>query len=126
MSVVLVIVGLVVGLAVGWLYATSRSAAEIARLDATLRAARDGEERLGQSLRALSADTARDQQIALGHLIAPLADSLARYERRVLEMEHDRVDAYAELRTEVRSVAGASADLRTETSHLVAALRAPQ
>ncbi|HKE63441.1 MAG TPA: DNA recombination protein RmuC [Micromonosporaceae bacterium] len=126
MSVVLVIVGLVVGLAVGWLYATSRSAAEIARLDATLRAARDGEERLGQSLRALSADAARDQQIALGHLIAPLADSLARYERRVLEMEHDRVDAYAELRTEVRSVAGASADLRTETSHLVAALRAPQ
>jgi DNA recombination protein RmuC len=41
-------------------------------------------------------------------------------------MERDRVDAYAELRTELRTVAGASTDLRTETSHLVAALRAPQ
>ena len=50
MSVVLLIVGLAVGAALGLLYAKSRSAAEIARLDATLRAARDGEERLGQSL----------------------------------------------------------------------------
>jgi DNA recombination protein RmuC len=126
MAIALMIVGLAIGLALGWLYATSRSAGEIARLDATLRAARDGEQRLGQSLRALSADAARDQQIALGHLIAPLTDTLARYEHRVLEMERDRVDAYAELRTELRAVAGTSSDLRNETSHLVAALRAPQ
>ncbi|HEY9482779.1 MAG TPA: DNA recombination protein RmuC [Micromonosporaceae bacterium] len=126
MSLVLLIVGLAVGAALGLLYAKSRSAAEIARLDATLRAARDGEERLGQSLRMLSADAARDQQIALGQLVAPLADTLSRYERRVLEMERDRVDAYAELRTELRTVAGVSGELRSQTSHLVAALRAPQ
>ena len=126
MSVLLVMLGVAIGTAIGFLYAKSRSAPEIARLDATLRATREGEERLGQSLRALSADAARDQHITLGHLIAPLAESLQRYERRVLEIERDRVDAYAELRTEVRTVATVSGDLRTETSHLVSALRAPQ
>ncbi len=36
------------------------------------------------------------------------------------------MDAYAELRTEVRTMSGVSCELRTETSQLVAALRAPQ
>jgi DNA anti-recombination protein RmuC len=44
----------------------------------------------------------------------------------VVELERDRVDAYAELRTEVRQVQGISSQLRSETSQLVAALRAPQ
>src|SRR5215468_4936708 len=126
MSVVLLVVGLVVGAALGFLFAHSRSAARVAGLDATLRAAREGEERLGQSLRLLSADAARDQHAALGQLIAPLQDTLQRYESRVLDLERDRVDAYAELRTELRQVAGVSSELRTETSQLVAALRAPQ
>ena len=56
----------------------------------------------------------------------PLQESLRHYEARVIELERDRVDAYAELRTEVRTMAGVSGDLRTETSQLVAALRAPQ
>ena len=61
----------------GW-HAQARSAAEIAGLDATLRAARDGEERLAASLRALARPTpTRDQQIALGHLIAPLQETFA-------------------------------------------------
>jgi DNA recombination protein RmuC len=126
MSVVVLIIGLILGAGLGWLAARSRSAAEIARLDATLRAAREGEERLGQSLRALSQDAARDQQMALYQLISPLRESLHRYEDRVVEMERDRVDAYAELRTEVRAMTGISGQLRSETSQLVAALRAPQ
>jgi DNA recombination protein RmuC len=126
MLLVMLLVGLVVGVALGLLLARSRTSTEIARLDATLQAARDGEERLSQALRALSQDAARDQQIQLGHMIAPLQDSLNRYERRVVELERDRVDAYAELRTEVRQVQGISTELRNETSQLVAALRAPQ
>lgn len=126
MSFVMLLTGVAIGVALGWFAARSRASTEIARLDATLQAARDGEDRLSQSLRALSQDAARDQHTALGHLIAPLRDSLHRYEQRVVELERDRVDAYAELRTEVKQMYGVSSQLRTETSQLVAALRAPQ
>ncbi len=126
MAVLLLFVGLVLGAALGWLAARSRSATDIARLDATLRATREGEERLAQSLRAVAGDAARDQHAALGHLMAPLQENLQRYERRVLDLERDRVDAYAELRTEVRVMNAVAGGLRTETSQLVAALRAPQ
>jgi DNA recombination protein RmuC len=126
MAVVLVLVGLVAGAALGWLAARARSAVEVARLDATLRATREGEARLDASLRALSHEAAREQQVGLGQLLAPLQESLHRYERRVVQVENARVDAYAELRTEVRQMQSLSTELRTETSQLVAALRAPQ
>ncbi len=119
------IVGLVVGAALGWLAARARSAAEVARLDATLRATRDGEARLEQALRALSHDAVRDQHDSLNDLLTPLREAIHRYERRVVEVENDRVDAYAELRTEVRQMQKASAALSASTSQLVAALRAP-
>lgn len=126
MAVVFVLLGLVVGAALGWFAARARSAAQIARLDATLQASRQGEDRLAQSLRALSHEAAREQQAGLAQLLDPLRETLARYERRVVEVEHARVDAYAELRTEVRQMHSVSAALRTETGQLVAALRAPQ
>ena len=100
MPLLLVIVGLIVGAALGWLAARARSAAEVARLDATLRATRDGEVRLEQALRALSHEAVRDQQSSLTQLLTPLREAIHRYERRVVEVENDRVDAYAELRTE--------------------------
>jgi DNA recombination protein RmuC len=125
-ALLLVIVGLLVGGALGWLAARARSAAEVARLDATLRATRDGEVRLEQSLRALSHEAARDQQDSLSRLLTPLQETIHRYERRVVEMEADRVDAYAELRTEVRQMQKVSTALSTSTGQLVAALRAPQ
>jgi DNA recombination protein RmuC len=126
MLVLMLIIGLSIGLALGWLASQSRSAAAVARLEATLTASKEGEERLASSLRGLAADAARDQHVALSHLIAPLQESLRHYELRVIDLERDRVDAYAELRTEVRTMSGVSAGLRTETSQLVAALRAPQ
>lgn len=126
MSLIMLIVGLVIGVVLGLLIARSRASTEIARLDATLRATREGEERLSHALRALGHEAARDQQLQMSRLIAPLEESLRRYEQRVVELERERVDAYAELRTEVRQVQGISSELRTETSQLVAALRAPQ
>ncbi len=126
MPLVMLLAGLVLGIALGLLFARSRASTDIARLDATLRATRDGEQRLTQALRALSQDAARDQQIQLGHLVTPLQDSLDRYERRIVDLERERLDSYAELRTEVRQVQGISSELRNETSQLVSALRAPQ
>ncbi|MBO0867861.1 MAG: DNA recombination protein RmuC [Micromonosporaceae bacterium] len=118
--------GLVVGAALGWLAARVRSAADVARLSATLEAMREGEARLERSLRVLSHDAARDQQESLGQLLRPLHDIIDRYERRVVAMEAERVDSYAELRTEVRDMRAVSTALSTSTSQLVAALRAPQ
>lgn len=125
-TLALVVVCLAVGAALGWLAARARSATEIARLDATLRAAREGESRLEQSLRALSYEATTQSQEAVARAVAPLHETLRRYEARVAELERERVDAYAELREQVRSMSVVSGELRAETKQLVAALRAPQ
>jgi DNA recombination protein RmuC len=117
---------LLVGGALGWLVARLRSAADIARLEATVQARREGEERLEQSLRALSYESTAQSQEAVARAVAPLHETLQRYEQRVTELERERVDAYAELREQVRSMGAVSSELRTETKQLVAALRAPQ
>ncbi len=123
---VVVIVCLGTGGALGWLLARSRAAADLARLEATLEATRDGEQRLEASLRALSFESTAQSQEAVARAVAPLHDALRRYEQRVAELEHDRVDAYAELREQVRAMNAVAGGLQTETKQLVAALRAPQ
>ncbi|WP_092552556.1 DNA recombination protein RmuC [Actinoplanes derwentensis] len=125
-TLAVVLACLAAGGAVGWLAARGRAATDIARLEATLEAARDGEDRLEQSLRALSYEATVQSQEAVARAVAPLHDTLRRYEDRVAQLEHDRVDAYAELREQVRSMGAVSGELRTETRQLVAALRAPQ
>ncbi len=125
-TLAVVLVCLAAGGAVGWLAARARAATDIARLEATVEAARDGEQRLEQSLRSLSYEATVQSQEAVARAVAPLHDTLRRYEDRVAQLEHDRVDAYAELREQVRSMGAVSGELRTETRQLVAALRAPQ
>ncbi|RZU50222.1 DNA recombination protein RmuC [Krasilnikovia cinnamomea] len=125
-TVAVVIVCLGVGAALGWLAARLRAAADIARLEATVEAGRAGEQRLEQSMRALSYEATAQSQEAVARAVAPLHDALRRYEQRIGELERDRVDAYAELREQVRSMGAVSGELRTETKQLVAALRAPQ
>jgi DNA recombination protein RmuC len=117
---------LLVGAALGWLAARVRAATDIARLEATVKAQRDGEGRLEQSLRSLSYEATAQSQEAVARAVAPLHETLRRYEQRVAELEHERVDAYAELREQVRAMGAVSGELRTETKQLVAALRAPQ
>ena len=125
-ELVLVVVCLAAGVALGWLAARSRSAAEIARLDATLRATREGEARLERSLRALSYEASEHNQQAVALAVAPLKEALQRYEGRVAELERDRVGAYEGLRAQVHAMHEVSTELRTETRQLVSALRAPQ
>jgi DNA recombination protein RmuC len=117
---------LAVGAALGWLAARLRAAVDIARLEATVQARRDGEERLEQAMRALSYESAAQSQEAVALAVTPLHETLRRYELRVAELERERIDAYAELREQVRAMGAVSGELRTETKQLVAALRAPQ
>jgi DNA recombination protein RmuC len=125
-TLAVVITCLAVGAALGWLAARLRAAADIARLEATVQAGRDGEARLEQSMKALSYEATAQSQEAVARAVAPLHEALRRYEQRIGELEHDRVDAYAELREQVRTMGAVSGELRTETKQLVAALRAPQ
>ncbi|MEV0718561.1 DNA recombination protein RmuC [Asanoa sp. NPDC050611] len=125
-TVAVVVLCLAIGAAAGWFAALSRSSARIARLEATIESAREGEGRLEQSMRALSFEATVQSQEAVARAVAPLHDTLRRYELRVAELERERVDAYAELREQVRAMSTVSGELRTETKQLVAALRAPQ
>ncbi|MFF3866911.1 DNA recombination protein RmuC [Micromonospora sp. NPDC001898] len=125
-TLAVVVFCLTFGCALGWFAARSRAAADIARLEATLAATREGEGRLEQSMRALSYEATAQSQEAVARAVAPLHDTLRRYEQRVADLEHVRVDAYAELREQVRAMNTVSGELRTETKQLVAALRAPQ
>ncbi|MGA8117642.1 MAG: DNA recombination protein RmuC [Actinocatenispora sp.] len=125
-TLVVALICLAAGIVIGVLHARSRSAVDIARLQERLATANAGEQRLEQSLRTLTHDAAREQKETLGTLVAPLRESLSRYEREISEMERSRIGAYAELRTQLREVAGTSDQLRTQTGQLVSALRAPQ
>jgi DNA recombination protein RmuC len=118
-TLAVVVVCLAAGGALGWLAAQARVSAHLAALQATVRATRDSEAQLERSMRALSYEATAQSHEAVARAVAPLHGMLQRYETRVAELERDRVDAYAELRT-------VSTELRDETKQLVAALRAPQ
>ena len=65
------------------------------------------------------------RQQAIGELVAPVKSSLEKFEQQISGLEKARVDAYATLTEQVRSLAGAQDQLRHETANLVKALRAP-
>ncbi|MEV6925981.1 DNA recombination protein RmuC [Dactylosporangium sp. NPDC051485] len=124
-NLLLLLVGLITGAALGWFAARSRAAVDLAKLEATLQATRDGEARLEASLRGLTLEARGQTQDAVADAVTPLHEALVRYERRVSDLEKDRVGAYEALREQVRAMHEVSGELRTETHRLVAALRAP-
>jgi DNA recombination protein RmuC len=129
MEAVVIIVGgaaLLAGAVIGWLAARVKSASESGQLRATLAASRAAEQRLEQSLRALSQDAISQNNAVFAQLVAPIRESLAKVEEQVGDVERRRVDAYAALRQQVLHMHETSEQLRTETSQLVSALRAPQ
>ncbi|MEM9784237.1 MAG: DNA recombination protein RmuC, partial [Pseudomonadota bacterium] len=66
------------------------------------------------------------EQNAIARLVDPLAETLARFENRLCEVESAREGAYAALTTQMNALAEGSAGLRSETARLVQALRAPK
>lgn len=77
-----------------------------------------------------AADQAFEEQMAaraddVDRLVRPVTDALTRVERQLSDTERQRAQAYGELREQVRSMGQTSDLLRTETSSLVTALRAP-
>lgn len=63
---------------------------------------------------------------AIEKAMAPLGESLKRYDEALKLLEKDRLQSYQELRMQARSLAEGQEKLRKETGNLVTALRQPQ
>jgi DNA recombination protein RmuC len=63
---------------------------------------------------------------AIGELVGPVKETLAKFEQQVAGIEKSRIDAYATLTEQVRALAESQGQLKSETANLVKALRAPQ
>ena len=81
--------------------------------------------KLGEFQRSASSDLERRQQ-AVGELVRPIQESLARVDGKLQEVEKERVASYAGLVEQVRAMAQTQQALHAETGNLVKALRAPQ
>jgi DNA recombination protein RmuC len=81
--------------------------------------------KLGEFQQSASSDLERRQQ-AVGDLVRPIQESLARVDGKLQEVEKERVASYAGLVEQVRAMAQTQQALHAETGNLVQALRAPQ
>ncbi len=113
MEIALLLLGLAVGAAFGWLLARARVAG-LAAETVLLR------ERLA------AADDTVDERHDLAVTVAPLREALTKVESHLRELEGARVHAYASLTEQVGFARAASEALGAQTASLVTALRAPQ
>jgi len=134
------LLGILIGAALGYLYARSRLSA--AGLNDQL-----GDRFAALSAQALDASTARFLQVAEGrlaaansrsaselevrraaveHLVEPLRETLARVESQLRESDAARVQSNAALAEQVAIARHASEQLRVQTQQLVTALRRPE
>ena len=65
------------------------------------------------------------RQQAVGELVQPIRETLARYEQQIQEMERARREAYGGLKAQVQSLLVSQQRLQVETGNLVKALRTP-
>jgi DNA recombination protein RmuC len=150
------LLGIVIGAAIGYLFARGRLAAATASAEARARAAEDraalidgqlAERFQALSAQALDASTSRFLQVAEGrlaaanataageletrraaveHLVGPLKETLARVEAQLRESDADRTRSHAALAEQVSIARQSSEQLRVQTQALVTALRRPE
>ncbi len=143
---------LMIGLLAGFLLGAAVAAALLrSRAEERVRAARDAQERLSASFKALSAealqanmsqlaDMAQAQlrtaqaeakgdlekrQQAVEQLVAPLREQLGRVDAQLVRLDQERRESRGALSAQLRSLAETGEKLRTETGALVTALRKP-
>jgi DNA recombination protein RmuC len=80
--------------------------------------------KLNEARTAARGDLSQREQ-AFAALLGPLQETLARYERGLLEMEVERKGAYASLNERVAALHAGHEQLAKETRNLVTALRSP-
>jgi DNA recombination protein RmuC len=119
-AVLLALFALLLGIGVGWRLAR----AQLRELFGAQAA--EALHRNGESLAALAESRLGQREQAVDALVAPLTESLARVQQQLTEVERGRASSDAALREQVLDMRAASESLRTQTSALVTALRAPQ
>jgi DNA recombination protein RmuC len=135
------LLGIVIGVAIGYLFARSRGAAAEERARGAQERAALIEGQLGErfealSARALDASTTRFLEVAEGrlenrraaveNLVEPLKQTLARVEEQLRESDAARVRSHAALAEQVHLARQTSEALRDQTQALVTALRRPE
>ena len=146
-NIVVGLIGLAIGVALGWLIAQLRTSQRIAETTSAARVATErlkaaekiatDRDALATLFKALSAQSMADQNERATQsaqrtmsdaqrLLAPVSLALERLDRRLAEVEQERTDMTASLREQVAGVSTAGESLRKETASLVAALRKPQ
>jgi DNA recombination protein RmuC len=83
------------------------------------------EAQFARSATAAGGDLAQRQQ-AIDAMVGPLREALGRVQQQLTDAEKGRATSDTALREQVLAMSHASEQVRTETSHLVNALRAPQ
>ncbi|NLU83791.1 DNA recombination protein RmuC [Rhodococcus sp. HNM0569] len=121
---------LVLGAALGWLAHSARAGAALAAARAELRAVRENEALVRESVRSAGEDAARSHSGAFGdriaELVGPLQHAVGALADQVEDVERHRIHAYARLTEQVEGMHRTSHALSSQTGQLVTALRAPQ
>jgi DNA recombination protein RmuC len=154
-AVSLFLTGFVLGLIFLWLFMRGRiseleAARKLAEINLTSAQAAPG--KVGENFQALAAEALRSnqqsflesarstletvrvemtgdltqRQTAVETVVRPLAESLAKLEAQIHELESARQRAYGGLEQQLQTMAQREIDLQKETASLVTALRAPQ
>lgn len=139
--IVVLLLGVAIGCAIGYLFAKSRLAAADERARGAEEKARLIEGQLAErfealSARAVDASTARFLDVAEGRLenrraaveslVEPLKETLARVEAQLRDSDEARARSHAALAEQVHLARQTSEQLRTQTQALVTALRRPE
>lgn len=124
MEFLIALLTLAAGLVIGWLLARQRGTAALHAAVTDAAAVRAG-------IDAEREATAHREQLLMGNgnlaaLVAPLRDSLGRVQEQLDEVQRGRAVSDTALREQVQAMSATSELLRTETTQLVTALRAPQ
>lgn len=132
LTVVLIIATLAVGVTVGWFLSSTRSVAELARMQAELAAAKEDRDRqydlhrdaveFARSERQAEAERSQQQNAVLTAL-APVRDSLLHMQRKVAELEQERHTQFGSLAEQLRRAQESDEALRSTTEVLAGALR---
>ena len=84
--------------------------------------------RAEERFKSLQLDTTAEldkRKVAIENLIAPLDKSLKNLDSKVADIEAKRIEAYAEVKTQISELGSVNKELRSQTGSLVQALRSP-
>jgi len=132
-----IVVALVFGFSAGWLLASRTRGAQQDQLResfqalaaVTLKSSTDefiklADQKIGNVHKEAAIDLTRRQQ-ELGALVAPIKDTLLQVDAKLKEVDKNRVDDSASMRTMLSLVGQTQQQLQQETQNLVRALRSP-